>query len=65
MRDEEVDELLLGLRVDPAQAGDRLRELEDRRGQDSGGVDADDVVRSPTHEEGALEAPVIEPGGPS
>ena len=63
--DEEVDQLLLGLRVGPAQAGDRLRQLEDRRRQRSGRVDADDVVRSPADEEGALEAALVEPGGPA
>ena len=62
--DEEVDELLLGLRIGPAQAGDRLRQLEDRRRQRSGRVDADDVVRSPADEEGALEAALVEAGQP-
>src|SRR6188474_58329 len=59
--DEEVDELGLGVRVDTAQAADGLRELEDRRRERPGGVDPDHVIGPPTHEEGALEAALVEP----
>ena len=63
--DEEVDQLLLGLRVGPAQASDRLRQLEDRRGERPGRVDPDDMIRSPADEEGTLEAAFVEPRGPA
>ena len=58
--DQEVDQPLARLRVDLPQAGDRLRQLEDRRGQRAAGVDADDVVRAPPDQEGALEATLVQ-----
>ena len=61
--DQEVDQPLARLRVDLAEAGDRLRQLEDRRGQRAAGVDADHMVRTAPDEEDALEAALVEARG--
>jgi hypothetical protein len=60
MLDEEVDELLARLRIDPPQPGDRPRQLEDRRRQLATGVNTPHALRSPADEEGTLKAATVE-----
>ena len=62
MLDDEVNEVLAGRCLDAAQAGDRLRKLEDRGCQRARGVDPDDAIRPAPDQEGALEAGLVEPG---
>jgi hypothetical protein len=54
--DEELDQLPARVGIDPPQAGDGTRQLEDGSRQLSGRVDPDHVIGSAADQEGPLEA---------